>query len=587
MARKYLRGLQYTTGTNGRDIPIFMKLCYEFWGYCVNGFNPFLTITNASNSNPIQITTATPHGLVNNQFVGVYNVQGNTAANGGWTVTVVNSTQFNLNGATGNATFSSSPRAFVVVPGAMPAAPVSAPAGFFEGSSVLAAGNDGVTSAIGSTLTTVSPVFNPATMIGKHVVIWSPGFVTSISPASSGQTLPQSTINVNNTTNFPTSGTIYVSTASGTQVVKYNGTTASAFLNCTGGSGTMSTNGAVSSGSSSTDDSIYRILAVPSNTQLILAPYSGGTPDISTLKPNLTSRSNLNYKVIDLIAASQLSVASGNYFVGTMLGPSNINSGQSNSQFQFLLRGSANAFGQLGMVGSPNASWNGVSAFVSAGGASSTITERLTATANSFSGTGSGVIGAVSMWADQDFFISHIRSTNSNTTTGWYFFVTTPLRLYTQTQDPNPMSILVGANALTTLNSNSPDSLATSFYMVGTDGVVRAHRLMTKNFQGDVNKAGTGITIGVNWSLGPNLPAFVNFQERSGQIAFGDALMVSDAAGQYYLNRCKLRPVQFTGGSTPLYHLVGANGEYIHVGNGILLPWDGAVLPYNVLMLGA
>src|SRR5574338_1289765 len=141
MARKYLRGLMYQTGTNGRDISIFMKLCYEFWAYCVNGTTQMLTVTAASNANPITITTSVPHGLVTNQLVGIYGVNGNTAANGGWNITVVNSTQFTLNGAVGNANYTSG--GTVVIPGAMPISPTSGPAGFFEGSSVLAVGNDG------------------------------------------------------------------------------------------------------------------------------------------------------------------------------------------------------------------------------------------------------------------------------------------------------------------------------------------------------------------------------------------------------------------------------------------------------------
>jgi hypothetical protein len=340
----------------------------------------------------------------------------------------------------------------------------------------------------------------------------------------------------------------------------------------------MASNGAVTGGSTSTDDSIYRIIGVPSSTQLILSPFSGGTPDISTQKNNITSRSNLNYKVIDLIAASQLSVANGNYFVGTMLGPGNINSGQSISQFQFFLRGAANTFGLFGILGSPTATWNNVSAFVSPGGASATITERTTATGNSFSGTGAGVNGVATLIADQDFFIGHIRSSNSNTTTGWYFTITTPLRIYTQAQDPNPMAILVGANALTT--GTGSDSYSNAFFMVGTDGVTRANQLMTKNFAGD------GVT-STAYTIGPNLSGFLGIQGRLGKAIISDAIISTVATtGQYSLTRGRLRPISFTSSVFPSFHLFGNNGEFIHVGNGILWPWDGSILPYNLLNLG-
>lgn len=576
MAKKYLRGLQYTTGTNGRDIPIFMKLVYEFWGYCVNGFNPVLTVTQASNANPINITTSTPHGLISNQIVGVYGVLGNTAANGGWLVTVTGPTTFNLNGATGNANYVSGGQ--VVVPGAIPPNGTSVPAGFFEGASVLAVGNDGVTSALGATLTSAASVPFTQSMIGKHVVIWSNGSSTQIAPSSNGFSLPQTVINVNSTTNFPSSGTIYVATGSGIQVVTYTGTNGLQFTGCSGGTGLMATGGAVTSGSTSTDDSIYKILAVPSSTQIVLSPFSGGTPDISTQKNNITSRSNLNYKVIDLIVASQLSVANGNYLVGTMLGSANVNPGQSVSQFQFFLRGAANTFGLFGIVGSPTATWNNVSAFVSPGGASATITERTTATANSFSGTATGVNGVATLIGDQDFFIGHIRSSNSNTTTGWYFNILFPTRVYSQAQDPNPMTILVGANNLTT--AVATDSLSTSFFMVGTDGITRANQLMTKNFAGD------GVT-STAYTIGPNLSNALAIQSRLGQAIMSDAMISTVAtAGQYCLTRGRMRTIAFTSATFPSFHLFGNNGEFIHVGNGILWPWDGSILPYNLLPLG-
>jgi len=434
MARKYLRGLQYLTGTNGRDIPIFMKICYEFWGYCVNG------------------------------------------------------------GASLNT------------PGGMPTTPTNGPVDFFEGTSVLATGNDGVTSDLGINFTSMSANFTPGTFLGKYIVIWS-------------HTDPNST-----------------------------------------------------------DNSIYRIIGVPNSKQLQLAPFSGGTVDISTLKNNLRSRSALNYRVIDVVAASQTAIASGNYFVGSLSGASTVNPGQASSQFQFLLRGSPQSFGQFGIVGSPNASWNG-SAFVSAVGTSNaTLTERTTASTTNFTGTTTGVNGYITLIADKDFFMGHIRSPNTNAT-GLYFYITVPQRLYTQAQDPNPLAIMVGGNQLT--SAVATDSHSTSFGMVGFDGITRTCQLITKNFIGD------GIT-GPTYTIGPNLGIFLATQTRTNQIIYSEALISSTgAAGQFSLCRAKMRPMAFTSSNVPIYHLVGDIGEYIHMGNGVLWPWDGAILPYTILPLGA
>lgn len=66
---------------------------------------PTLTVTAASNSTPIQITTSLPNSLVTGQAVTISGVTGNTAANGFWIITVVNSTQFTLNSSVGNANY--------------------------------------------------------------------------------------------------------------------------------------------------------------------------------------------------------------------------------------------------------------------------------------------------------------------------------------------------------------------------------------------------------------------------------------------------------------------------------------------------
>lgn len=71
---------------------------------------------------------------------------------------------------------------------------------------------------------------------------------TTIAAGSNGASLPQSTINVASTTGFPTSGFILVVTTTGQQVVQYtNVSGGNQFTGCTGGTGTMSTGGAVSS----------------------------------------------------------------------------------------------------------------------------------------------------------------------------------------------------------------------------------------------------------------------------------------------------------------------------------------------------
>lgn len=63
-------------------------------------------ITNASNSSPILITSAA-HGRTTGDSVAIEGVLGNTAANGTWTVVVLNANTFTLTGSTGNGAYTS------------------------------------------------------------------------------------------------------------------------------------------------------------------------------------------------------------------------------------------------------------------------------------------------------------------------------------------------------------------------------------------------------------------------------------------------------------------------------------------------
>lgn len=62
------------------------------------------TITAATNASPIVVTSAA-HGLSTGTRVTVAGVTGNTAANGTFTVTVLDPNTFSLNGSTGNGAY--------------------------------------------------------------------------------------------------------------------------------------------------------------------------------------------------------------------------------------------------------------------------------------------------------------------------------------------------------------------------------------------------------------------------------------------------------------------------------------------------
>ena len=62
-------------------------------------------IVEATNATPIVITTATTNAYRTGDLVRISDVLGNTAANGEWTVTNINTTTFSLNGSVGNGAY--------------------------------------------------------------------------------------------------------------------------------------------------------------------------------------------------------------------------------------------------------------------------------------------------------------------------------------------------------------------------------------------------------------------------------------------------------------------------------------------------
>jgi hypothetical protein len=89
---------------------------------------------------------------------------------------------------------------------------------------------------------------SPYTVLATDYIVSIAAF-TSVSTTTTGiQTLPTSTINVTATASFPSTGFILVVTSNGPQVVQYTGTSGgNSFTGCTGGTGSTSVGGAVTS----------------------------------------------------------------------------------------------------------------------------------------------------------------------------------------------------------------------------------------------------------------------------------------------------------------------------------------------------
>lgn len=294
------------------------------------------------------------------------------------------------------------------------------------------------------------------------------GAGTTITASSSGQSLPQAIINVVSTTGFPTSGTIYVYTNGGTQTVAYTGVTGTTFTGCSGGTGTMFTGNNVTSSSlltigsdgyhaattgdlfsgdclftaqttapftasmvgklitiwkpnsDSSEDSVYQITRVVNSNQIIFNCNTGGTPDPATKHPIMTTRSSVNYRVIDIEVG-----ASAGYFAGAYMvfetAASTINPGQANSQFQFTQGGTTGAAGSNspGLFGlSGTGSWNGTSFTVTSATNASPIVVTTSVPHGFTTGQTVTIAGALGNTATNGNWVVSVVSTTSVSLTG-------------------------------------------------------------------------------------------------------------------------------------------------------------------------
>jgi hypothetical protein len=64
-----------------------------------------LAISNVTNGTPIQVTTASAHGLASGDIATIAGALGVPAANGTWTITVISPTVFSLNGSVGSGSY--------------------------------------------------------------------------------------------------------------------------------------------------------------------------------------------------------------------------------------------------------------------------------------------------------------------------------------------------------------------------------------------------------------------------------------------------------------------------------------------------
>jgi hypothetical protein len=317
------------------------------------------------------------------------------------------------------------------------------------------------------------------------------------------------------------------------------------------------------SASGSSEDSIYLITGYTSTSVITVNVLNGGTPDVTTKLPSFTARTSINYRIIDATTASGLTLLTGQGMVWQMTPPAD-NTGQANSQVQLLWR--ANSSRTWGTVMSPGGTWNG-SAFTDG-----------TTEVQSFCIAGSAVVtGYVTMIGDKDHFLIMAKSPNSSASGSAGLHIEIPARLYTQAQDTNPITIMPIVNEVAS-SGTSGSCYYSKFSMKGADGTTRTYKLLTRSTWGD---GGTGM-YGTNLT---NSAAVMN-DYWTGILMSDGILSCTGTAGQFSLARCRLRNVKFLGAFLPNYQRIGNSGEWIHINNGILWPWDNSQMPVNLMPLG-
>lgn len=456
------------------------------------------------------------------------------------------------------------------------------------------------------------------------------GAATTIAVASNGATLPTGTINVLSTTGFPTSGTINVYSSTGTQVVTYTGGGGggTTFTGCTGGTGTLTTGNNVTSstlltlgsdgytnqttvfrydgyqdffatsapftsnmvgkqlvtwkaGSGSSEDSIYNVIAFKSPSNIVVNVNNGGTPSAPDgYKPSFTTRSSINYRVVDVGVAGTVSgVTDGNFMV-LQLDPTGINTGQANSQIQLIIAGGTNT--RIDHKISPAGTWNGTTF--------SDATAQTTPNSPGggipfFNGSSGGTTQCLTLVGDKDFLIGHYRDANNamgGSGVMWHFEI--PERLYSATQDPNPVAVNFNGFG----SSDKFDSTHTGygygggFVMKCSDGIARNHRVTVRALSGDGN---ANISLGI-----AQIPGNALNDIRAGANTFNGNLLNSQGfltlpgvVGQYALARARLRRVRFTNTFMPQFTRFSTSlGDFIQITQGVAIAWDKTVLPFTL-----
>lgn len=338
--------------------------------------------------------------------------------------------------------------------------------------------------------------------------------------------------------------------------------------------------------SGSSEDSIYNIIAFKSATNIVVNVNNGGTPSAPDgYKPSFTSRSSINYRVVDIATAGTSAGVADNQYIVFQLDPTGINTGQANSQLQIFVRapGSSDRFEYKI---SPGGTWNGT-AFTD--GTAQTVPNSGNNSVFFFNVTSGTGISSINLIGDKDFLIGNQRDSGNNHIDGFTFHWEIPERLYSSAQDTNPVVVNIGGYNTGPFHSTSTTyGYGGGFNMRCSDGLVRQYRTAVRGLMGD----GTASFLS-NFSTTPQPPGNLLTDFRAGANSFTGNLLNSQGVlclpavnGQYSLARVRLRRVRFANTFMARFTRFSSNGDFILITQGVAVPWDKTVIPYNLFPFG-
>lgn len=324
--------------------------------------------------------------------------------------------------------------------------------------------------------------------------------------------------------------------------------------------------------STSNDDGIYKIVKIISSQSIQVNTDHGATPYSGSLIPLFTTRSSINYRIVDFESTVvSASYSSGSYMILNMSGAALVNSGSTSPQLKIAFSDNS-GLDDIALSWSPSGSWNG-----------SSFSDEVAVT-NADWCNGSTGTGHISLWGASDYLICHYKG--SWTSSACMFHVEIPERIYPQSVDPNPVIVMMYSNASISV-TNASSGYGGGWYAHYPPNNEKLQLVtLTKSPHGDYfpSNVYTGNTIqGVtngrynNSFYNPVLNKFL----------ISDVLYSHESLNRFSMGRLRSRRWRIIASNiVPRYTRLGTNGEYIYVGNSVLLPWDNAVLPYDLFRSG-